>query len=71
MFFYTGQGYKEKEHSYESGRSAAAAAQKHHNEDQATTLSIFNSMNQNSDSRKQQNFRPKVPFTGLTESKYF
>ncbi|XP_048359899.1 cryptic protein-like [Sphaerodactylus townsendi] len=64
-----GKGYKEKEHHHDSGESADAVAQKHHTYDQATTLNIFNNMNQNYESKKQKNSKPMVPFTGLTESK--
>ncbi|XP_077200638.1 cryptic protein-like [Paroedura picta] len=64
-----GKGYKEKEHSYDSGGSADATAQKISTKDQVTTLSSFNNIHHNYESRKQQNSKPIVPFTGLTESK--
>ncbi|XP_020658952.3 cryptic protein [Pogona vitticeps] len=64
-----GKGYKKEMERGHTGENDDARAPKHHPKDQTTTLNVFKAMNQSYESRKHMNFKPVVPFTGLTQSR--
>ncbi|XP_009988289.1 PREDICTED: cryptic protein-like [Tauraco erythrolophus] len=60
---------REKEEREEDVRSLNATAQKQQPKNEGTIINALSDMNQSYESRKQQNSRSLVPFTGITESK--
>ncbi|NXD85051.1 CFC1 protein, partial [Halcyon senegalensis] len=64
-----GKESHDKEEREEDVKSLNATAQKQQPKNEGTLISAFSDMNQSYESRKQQNFRASVPFTGITESK--
>lgn len=50
-------------------KSLNTTAQKQQLKNEGTIINILSDMNQSYESRKQQNSRALVPFTGITESK--
>ncbi|KAK2532888.1 hypothetical protein Q9233_005028, partial [Columba guinea] len=59
---------REKEQE-EDVKSLNTTAQKQQLKNEGTIINVLNDMNQSYESRKQQNSRALVPFTGITESK--
>ncbi|KAM9262007.1 cryptic protein-like [Morus bassanus] len=62
-----GKGREKEER--EDVRSLNATAQKQQTKNEGTIINALSDMNQSYESRKQQNSRALVPFTGITESK--
>ncbi|NXV38652.1 CFC1 protein, partial [Rissa tridactyla] len=59
----------EKEEREEDVKSLNVTAQKQQPKNEGTIINALSDMNQSYESRKQQNSRALVPFTGITESK--
>ncbi|XP_009876372.1 PREDICTED: teratocarcinoma-derived growth factor 1 [Apaloderma vittatum] len=62
-----GNGHGKEEH--EDVKSLNATAQKQQPENEGAIINALSDMNQSYESRKEQNSRVLVPFTGITESK--
>ncbi|KAF1479545.1 Cryptic protein, partial [Eudyptes chrysocome] len=62
-----GKGREKEQH--EDVKSLNATAQKQQPKNEGTIINALSDMNQSYESRKQQNSRALVPFTGITESK--
>ncbi|NXC40245.1 CFC1 protein, partial [Penelope pileata] len=63
-----GTGHEKEEHENDV-KVLNATAQKQQSKNEGTIVDAFSDMNQSYESRKQQNSRAFVPFTGITESK--
>ncbi|KAM6467911.1 cryptic protein-like isoform 1-T1 [Liasis olivaceus] len=64
-----GEGLRKQDDTHDTEGNMDAIIQKHSAKEQATTLKVFNVMNQSSEYKKQMNSKPIVPFTGLTQSR--
>ncbi|NXL95246.1 CFC1 protein, partial [Alectura lathami] len=68
LVWHLAKGHEKEEHENDV-KNLNATTQKQHPKNEGTIIDTLSDMNQSYESRKQQNSRAFVPFTGITESK--